>query len=162
MKLNHKYLFIATSMVMIFAQSVQADDGKSYPGSMCTKYEGSGTDVTSIAGMRNNSATSDLKVICPIVKDQNGIKSVSMHTIDPGGGAISCRVLTHIRENGAWKGQWTTPKSSGNGDPSFINFNNVNQDGGAGKHSYIRCTIPHKLNDGSGFHIISYHVIEWG
>lgn len=161
MKLNHKNLFITTLMVMGFAQSVQAGDGKSYPGSMCTKYTGSGTDVTGTAAMRNNSATNDLKVICPIVKDQNGIQKVSIHTIDPGGGAIACRVLTHYRENATWKGQWTTAKSGGNGDPSFINFNNVNHDAITGAHSYIRCTIPHKLNNGSGFHIISYHVTEW-
>lgn len=173
---NFKYfLFISFCAGLLLSSSSYANDDKTFPGSMCVKYQDLNENeastgilrVSNSATVSNDSTTNTLRVICPIVKDNvagadQRIISARVVVIDQHPTeAVVCRVSATFRSNGQNVSDPIGPtRSSANGDPDFLNFGQLNTGTPAQRrHYFIRCNIPPKFA-GDASHIVSYSVSE--
>lgn len=166
------YFFIILIIGLMASNISQANDDKTYPGSMCIKHDAPSVDirVSNVGSIYNNSNTATHGVICPIVHDNvNGIQRLNTVKVtvidsnnDSAARAVECRLLSHHRENGQWFGDWTDAVRSGNGDPRVLEFGPLNTGNVAdNRHYYVRCNIPPRdSNTNLASHIVSYSVVE--
>ena len=62
-----KMALFAMGIVVLSAVQVHASDGKNYPGSLCVRWSGTSTPVYNFSAIGNPSATTELRLDCPVV-----------------------------------------------------------------------------------------------
>jgi phage-related tail fiber protein len=159
-------LFATLSVAAVIAgpgaPTAQAGDYKAFPGSMCVRnndYSGGTPYYGSSGRLFNSSTTSWLRVICPIVRDnETGSPSFQVIVIDQYlSDGVSCRAVSNSRD-GTANNMTAVVKSSGNASTGKeINLGGIASKENFGHH-HILCSIPPKGADNSA--IASYIVLE--
>ncbi len=150
----------AMGIVALSAVQVHAVDGKNYPGSLCVRWSGTSTPVYNFSAIGNPSATTELRVDCPVVKDASNIQSGWVLVVDQhDNDGIGCNLNSLYRSGGGYAG-WSTPWVSSVGrsdDAQPLGFGSVGSNNLT--HYYYSCRIP-PTDAGRISYITSYHVRE--
>ena len=153
-------ILVAVVMVALGILPAHALDGKNYPGSMCVRWAGTSTPVYNFSAIGNPSATTDLRLDCPVVKDAASIQSGWVRVIDQHyNDDVGCSLNSFYRSEGGYVGWWTpwVSSSGSSPNPQHLGFGSV----GANSltHYYYSCRIP-PTYAGNISYITSYHVTE--
>jgi hypothetical protein len=151
---------VTVFMVLLSVLPVHALDGKNYPGSMCVRWSGTSTPIYNFSAIGNPSATTDLRLDCPVIKDATNISSGWVRVIDQHySDNVGCNLNSLYRSGGSYVGWWTPWVSSvgSSGNPQHLGFGSV----GANSltHYYYSCRIPPTYG-GNLSYITSYNVTE--
>lgn len=155
-------LSAAAVIVGLGAPMAQAGDYKAFPGSMCVRnndYSGGTLYYGSSGRLFNTSTTSWLRVICPIVRDnETGSPSFQAIVIDQHlSDGVACRAVSNSRD-GTANNMTAVVTSQGNASTGKeINLGGVASKENFGHH-HILCSIPPKGAANSA--IASYIVLE--
>jgi len=142
------------------APPAQADDGKIFPGSMCTRFSGGTANYTSSGRLLNSSAVSTMTVLCPIVRDLASdpwitieVVAIDQHLIQN----VTCRGYSYSRDGGLF-GVSALFSTAGNGNAGQV----LSSGGGIWEadrgYYFAKCDIPPVGAAQSG--IASYFVLE--
>lgn len=145
------------------APTAQAGDYKVFPGTMCrpnSDYSPNGYAYYGTSGrVFNSSSTSWLRVLCPIVRDnETGSVGTQVVVIDQNlSSGVACRTISSKRD-GTANNMTAVVTSSGNGSNGmFLNLGNLASKENYGYH-HISCAIPPKGADASA--VASYVTLE--
>jgi len=147
---------VAAAMGLMSADA--AENYKAYPGGACVRTSGSAYERY-FGTVFNNSATSELNVFCPLVRDGGYILTARVNVFDRNTTIdVSC-TLWHEQERGnnvflvsstvtssGFADTYKSLKFSGPGFP-------------VGGYYYVTCSIP-RADNGQVSHIASLTVIE--
>jgi hypothetical protein len=156
-----KALLIVLSLVVLSAVPVHAVDGKNYPGSMCVRFSGP-TPVYGQSAIGNPSTTAELRLDCPVVKDENNIRSGWVRVIDRHTTAsVGCN-LNCVSRSGSTPTACSTPLfvSVGSSDTTqHLSFGSLTCSAcNSFAHYYYSCRIP-PTQAGTSW-IWTYQVLE--
>ncbi|MDS4022870.1 MAG: hypothetical protein RKR03_20535 [Candidatus Competibacter sp.] len=163
--MNAKQLMVGLGFSMIAAASVpaMANDAKTLPGAACQPKSNSPTAFEiSSSGQLINTSTTDLTVICPIVRDvmaansSNGINKAQVHVIDRNvDRPFTCTLRSYATSTGSYG---SSTQNTGN---SFASANvqilgHGNLASSADGYYLFECTIPGTYN-GTRSSIVTYN-----
>lgn len=163
--MNAKQLMIGLGFSMIAAASVPAlaNDAKTLPGAACQPKSSSPTafEINS-SGQLVNTSTTDLIVICPIVRDvmaansSNGINKAQVHVIDRNVDRLfTCTLRSHATNTtGAGSSSRNTGNSFASANVQVLEYRNLASS--ADGYYFFECTIPGTYN-GSLSSIVTYN-----
>jgi len=155
-------LSVAAVVAGLGTSTAQAGDYKAFPGAMCVRnndYSGGTLYNGSSGRLFNSSTTSWLRVVCPIVRDnETGSPSFQVIAIDQYlSDGVACRGVSSKRD-GTASNMTAVVTSQGNASTGIaINLGGVASKENFGHH-HILCSIPPKGADNSA--IASYIVLE--
>jgi hypothetical protein len=157
-------------LLLVGASGAEAQDAKTFPGTMCRQVgTASNVSYTTTGRVLNPSTTSQVQVICPIVRDHlaHRWQSLEIAVLDrnatpTASGAITCTAVSADR-SGTSVSSLTSATSSGFTTPSgvcqdVIRFGLPAPAVNDGIY-YVQCTLPASTTDGSSG-ICSYRIDE--
>ena len=151
---------VALGIVVLSALQVHAGDGKTYPGSLCVRWSGTSTPIYEFSAIGNPSATTELRLDCPVIKDGANIASgwvgvVDRHYSDD----VGCNLNSFYRSGSGYvlnSTPWIRSVGS-SGNAQQLPFGGVVAN--SLTHYYYSCRIPPTYT-GNISYITTYHVIE--
>ena len=163
--MNAKQLMIGLGFSMLAAASVPAlaNDAKTLPGAACQPKSSSPTTFElNSSGQLINTSTTDLTVICPIVRDvmaansSNGISKAQVHVIDRNvDRRFTCTLRSHATTTtGSGSSSLNTGNSFASADVQVLGYGNLASS--ANGYYFFECTIPGTYN-GSLSSIVTYN-----
>jgi len=154
-------MLMFAALAVVGAPSVQAGDGKVYPGSMGVRSGGTSTPKIFFSAIGNPSTDNWLYVHLPIINDSNnGIQRGWVRVIDMNSRSnITCSLNAIYRSGPDWYGWWTPARSS-SGKASYDQILTFGSVGGSGiAHFYYSASIP-PMDGGNTSYITSYRAEE--
>jgi len=159
MKFKLTHSLVAITMIaspLVFA------DTKIYTGADCDRHSGSTEYDRANGAIRNKSASKNLIVMCPIIKDDPSmsIGGGSFHAVDQHVNKdVSCVVFSKYRnETSTSSNKSVTLTTTGKkGYPQEVTIPAISDAGPEARH-FMRCRIPPKGGNFSS--VVSYKVVE--
>jgi hypothetical protein len=158
--LKYQMLGVATLAAVLgfTTRDAHAVDGKTYPGMMCRTAPGSaGSYQLHFGTVYNNSSTSELSLICPVVHDTGDISSATIKvwdrhpTID-----VFCSVHFENVSGSSVFGSDLDDSSEG----SSANIKTLTFGSQTGSdYTWVECTVP-RSSSGAVSHIAEIDVVE--
>ncbi len=165
-RLSRIFTIIMGVLVITMCTSLaQADNDKTYPGSMCqARFYQDPDEFHTWYGSIMNVGDDYLDVNCPVVRDESGNVSHANVTVRDLNGNnyqdVYCYLAATKRIGDrvySWSRSWNSTGSSAEIQNLVLYFGNFSPYGGASH--FISCRIPPRSNRGNS-EILSYHVIE--
>ncbi|MEM9487981.1 MAG: hypothetical protein AAGC55_02490 [Myxococcota bacterium] len=142
----------ALTILSGLAVGVAQADIKTYPGSMCVVYSGSG-DVYNFSAIGNNSTTTPLKVDCTAVRDtHNSVKSGWIKVQDRHSSqAVECSMASIYVSGSGFYGWTSSIRASGGNSANWQTLSFGSLGANTTSHLYYSCSIPPRTSSGTSF-----------
>jgi len=157
-----KYLGLLAMAGIVTGSAIARADNFNYPGVICQPENG-GTYEMNYGSVLNASSTSDLNVVCPILKNGSG----TFTSIGPDSAVtfidrnstldVACELRSesfsqgNVVHNGSFV--ITSAGISGQGNKQ------LGLTGNGGDYYYLFCTIP-RMSNGAKSGIVFFHIVE--